>query len=123
MIATLDLNGPLEVEILENGRSARVLSDYVCMSDREIIKVPANFLTDFASTPRIFWSIWPPIGTYTDAAVVHDYLYSEARYPREMCDRLFLYLMLAGKTNKFSARIIYRTVRIFGASHYCKKKE
>lgn len=38
------------------------------------ITVPAGYLTDGASVPRIFWSIIPPWGAYGQAAVVHDIL-------------------------------------------------
>lgn len=38
------------------------------------ITVPAGYLTDGASVPRIFWSMIPPWGAYGQAAVVHDLL-------------------------------------------------
>ncbi|MCO6401333.1 MAG: DUF1353 domain-containing protein [Verrucomicrobia bacterium] len=38
------------------------------------LEVPAGFLTDFASVPRILWPIIPIAdGVYDPAAVVHDY--------------------------------------------------
>lgn len=40
----------------------------------DFITVPAGFQTDFASVPRIFWSLFPPDGRYTGAAVVHDWI-------------------------------------------------
>jgi hypothetical protein len=42
--------------------------------DRTIV-VPAGFVTDLASIPRLLWNVLPPIGAYDDAAVVHDYLF------------------------------------------------
>lgn len=36
------------------------------------VYVPAGYLTDGASVPRIFWSLIPPWGIYGQAAVVHD---------------------------------------------------
>lgn len=41
----------------------------------EHIDVPEGFVTDFASVPRIFWTILPPTGPYGKAAVIHDALY------------------------------------------------
>ena len=35
--------------------------------------VPEGFVTDGASVPRIFWSVFPPVGRYFVAAIVHDY--------------------------------------------------
>jgi hypothetical protein len=49
----------------------------------EIIKVPVGFVTDFASIPRAFWSILPPIDNYAKAAVIHDWLYWEGIYTRK----------------------------------------
>lgn len=36
--------------------------------------VPAGFETDGATVPRLLWAILPSWGTYSRAAVVHDYL-------------------------------------------------
>lgn len=38
------------------------------------VTVPAGYLTDGASVPRIAWSIIPPWGSYGQAAVLHDLL-------------------------------------------------
>lgn len=38
------------------------------------VTVPAGYLTDGASVPRVFWSMLPPWGAYGQAAVVHDLL-------------------------------------------------
>jgi len=53
------------------------------------IDVPAGFLTDYASIPRLFWRIWPH-DDCAEAAVVHDWLYSQPD-----ADRLFADAMLA----------------------------
>lgn len=41
----------------------------------KIIDVPKDFITDGASVPRVFWSLFDPTGPYLQAAVIHDYLY------------------------------------------------
>jgi len=38
------------------------------------ITVLAGFVTDGASVPRMLWWLFPPVGRYFLAAVVHDYL-------------------------------------------------
>jgi len=38
------------------------------------VQVPARFVSDGASVPRILWMFFPPIGLYFYAALVHDYL-------------------------------------------------
>jgi len=39
-----------------------------------VIEVPAGFITDGASIPRILWALLPTWGRYSRAAVIHDYL-------------------------------------------------
>src|SRR5690349_15758103 len=39
------------------------------------ITVPAGFVTDFASTPRIVWAFMPKSGEWDSAAALHDYVY------------------------------------------------
>lgn len=84
------------------------------------ILVPAGFVTDGASIPRIFWSIMGPFGSYFDAAIVHDYLYSEHNqiFARAECDKILLEAMAASGVGWLTRRVIYRAVRIGGASHF-----
>lgn len=44
------------------------------IAEGEWVTVPAGYLTDGASVPKIFWNIIPPWGVYGQAAVVHDIL-------------------------------------------------
>lgn len=41
----------------------------------EAITVPVGATTDLASIPRPAWSLLPPDGPWTKAAVIHDFLY------------------------------------------------
>lgn len=38
------------------------------------IDIPTGYLTDGASIPRFLWWVLPPLGEYTQATTVHDYL-------------------------------------------------
>lgn len=90
----------------------------------EFIKIPSGFVTDFASVPRIFWSIIPPDGKYSQAAVLHDYLYSRMGevehgdytqvYTRKECDKIFLEAMKVLGVGWLKRRVMYRAVRIWG---------
>lgn len=51
--------------------------------------VPAGFLTDFASVPRIFVWLLPRYGDYSKAAILHDWLLREAPISRADADGLF----------------------------------
>ena len=78
------------------------------------IKVPVGFTTDFASIPRLFWIIYPPDGQYTQAAVLHDYLYNIQDRPRATADAIFLEAMQVLGVPFLRRKIIYRAVRLFG---------
>lgn len=86
-----------------------------------VIKVPKGFDTNFASIPKALWSLFPPLGKYTQASILHDYLYAEGRpkgYSRKYADDIFYEAMRSSHVNIFSAKLIYWCVRVFGASHY-----
>lgn len=80
----------------------------------ERIVVPWGFSTDFASVPRLLWNIFPPDGTYTPAAVVHDYLYRKTVFPRSLCDAVFLEAMNACRTPWHERTIMWIAVRLCG---------
>lgn len=92
-----------------NRLSGRVFEWELCESvsyrlvdtpESEVVNVPPEFRTDFASVPRPFWSIISPWGRHGRAAVVHDFLYqlggitdvaaqSMRRPPKREADRIF----------------------------------
>lgn len=84
-----------------------------------LIRVPDGFVTDFASVPRIplaFW-LFGGIGDY--AACVHDYLYRNGLFPREVCDAIYREILLhVDKTSEFRASAMHKGVRFGGASSY-----
>lgn len=116
---------PLVVEKLEKMLwKVRSSFDYHLGSEDsdEVVSVPEGFITDFASVPRLFWIILPPDGQYTQAAVLHDYMYSDQYYKRAKCDRLFIEAMKVLKVPVVNRIIMYRAVRMFGWLAWKKKK-
>lgn len=88
---------------------------------RQAIVIPEGFETDFASTPKLLYSIFPPIGIYNKAAMIHDFLYSkECRYDisRQSADKFFLQAMEVLKVPKWKRKLMYLAVRIFGKKHF-----
>ena len=79
-----------------------------------LIMVPAGFVTDLASIPRLFWNILPPFGKYTRAAIVHDWLYRTQMRTRETADRVLWDGMVACGVPWWQRVIIYQNVRWFG---------
>ena len=84
------------------------------------IAVPNGFLTDGASVPRIFWSLFSPFGDYFGAALVHDYLYSTGnrKFSRRESDRIFLEAMEDAGVSWIKRQTIYRAVRLGGSSSF-----
>lgn len=97
-----------------------VAQDFAVQTKHGTIVVPKGFPTDLASTPRLSWIILPPFGRYTQASVVHDYLYSLPMYDRKTADQIFYELMIKFKTYKWKATIMYYAVRIFGGLYKTK---
>lgn len=90
--------------------------------------VPAGFVTDFASVPRILWSVIAPTGAHSRAAVIHDFLYAAkppvsynkdgvtVRMPlaRSQADTAFYEAMLADGVPPSRAWVMWAAVRLFG---------
>ncbi len=106
---------------------ARLISPLRVQVGGHVVEIPAGFVTDFASVPKAFWSIFPATDPhYLRAAVVHDWGYQfGGMYPladgglldlsqRSKVDVLFLDLMQAEGANWISRRVIFRAVRTFG---------
>lgn len=81
-----------------------------------VITVPGGFITDGASIPRCFWNILAPFGEYFEAAIIHDFLYTEEnrRFTRKQSDDIFMEAMFNVGIGWFTRGLIYRAVRLFG---------
>jgi len=83
------------------------------------VEVPAGFRTDFASVPRACWSIAPPTGDHSRAAVIHDYLYSRAaNCPRFLADAIFRHAMQVSGVALWKRWLMWFAVRLFGWTAY-----
>lgn len=65
--------------ILPAGRRWTVLQSFSYQARRDQFTVPEGFDTDFASVPRVFTWLLPRYGRWTQAAILHDFLWSLAR--------------------------------------------
>lgn len=82
------------------------------------IFVPTGFKTDFASVPRIPFIYWLVGDTASEAAVVHDYLYTTKFYSRSKSDGVLLEASLCCKVKLWRAYLMWAGVRCFGWSHW-----
>ena len=110
---------------LSDGKRQELFQDYSYDINGYIITVPKGFITDLASVPRSFWTIFPPFGVYTPAAVIHDFLYSEYNATginRTLSDKIFLFIMRELGVGFFKSKTMYRGVRLFGETSWKNKK-
>ena len=80
------------------------------------VDVPVGFVTDFASIPRVFFSMLRPDGNYTFAAIVHDFLYWSQDRSRDEADDIFRLSMQDLSIPSITIEAIYMGVRRFGES-------
>lgn len=89
------------------------------ISEEEHVTVPAGYLTDGASVPKVFWNIIPPWGIYGQAAVVHDIICeyltvvkngAPERVSRARCDEILNEAMYALGVPDFKRMTIYAAV-------------
>ena len=89
--------------------------DYYSELLGENIIVPPEFVSDGASVPKIFWSIYPPFGRYLQSALIHDYYYHLGRLglapvSKATADKIFREAMEVQGVNKFTRNLMYRVV-------------
>ena len=80
------------------------------------VEAPTGFVTDFASIPRVFWSLLRPDGEYTYPAIIHDYLYWTQIRPKDVADEIFRASMQDFNLSSKIITTIYNAVRLGGQS-------
>lgn len=118
--------GPLTITELDNEvRLWRLETPLVYevghLGSGRVVEVPAGFITDGASVPRPFWSLLPAWGSYSRAAVLHDYLLVRLYGPdphaealsRLQADRIFLEAMNVLGTGAITRTLLYAGVRLW----------
>jgi hypothetical protein len=83
-----------------------------------IITVPAGFVTDFASIPRLPFVYLAEGGRGNRAAVIHDWAYSTQFVDRATADKVLREALIASGYSKATAALFYAAVRLGGASHW-----
>jgi len=86
-----------------------------------VVTVPEGFRTDLASVPRFARPLFQPDGRHAAAAVVHDWLYCEAKISRRVSDLVFYEACLVLSVTRWRADTMYRAVRVGGANGYGRK--
>jgi hypothetical protein len=100
----------------------QVEQDFAYASDvaKKTITVPAGFVTDFASVPRIPL-VYDGLGDlFQRAAVVHDKLYSTGEVTRDIADQVLLEAMALDGVSWVKRKLVYAGVRVGGGSHFAQ---
>lgn len=101
--------------------SYELSSPLVWQDSEHVIMVPAGFVYDGASVPKVLSSLVPRFGgRYDRATALHDWCYTHGVMERAECDKLFYKAMRSDKVRWVQAKVLYWAVRIFGAKHYKK---
>lgn len=82
----------------------------------ELIVVPVDFKTDFASIPWLFRKIFPTTGRFNEATVIHDYLCflsNKGLYSRQEADNVFFEAMKDLGVRKYRSFIMFNGVRLY----------
>ena len=105
---------PLEVS-REKGLGWRLLRPFIFKSEvlKQTIFVPAGYVTDFASVPRLPLAFLLTGDHAHASAVVHDYLVEYKVVPRKLADQVFREAMQIEKIPRWRRILMYSAVRLY----------
>ena len=82
------------------------------------VEVPAGYLTDFASVPRLPLAYLLYGGKGKRPGALHDLLYHSRAVPRELADKVLREAMLACGYSAATAWVFYQAVRVGGQKRW-----
>ena len=113
---------PFITDLTVTERSAgkwELTNDLVYQGKIETFTIPAGFVTDFASVPRLFTWLVPSTGEYTKCAVLHDWLLETKAVSRCDADGIFRRTMREMGVAILRRRVMWAAVRVAGGSASC----
>lgn len=115
----------LTITALADGMNWKVFQPVVYevgeVGSDNVITVPSGFITDGASVPRPLWDLLPAWGTYSRAAVIHDYLCRliddghphPLAFDRKTADGIFYEAMVVCGTGATMRWMMWAAVRFY----------
>lgn len=96
-LSITQLSGRKNWRLFRLNETTTFFPDEVSWRIGEGVEIPAGFITDGPSVPRVFWSVLPVLGSWALAGVLHDWLCCriELGHPhplakdRRACDAMF----------------------------------
>lgn len=112
----LDIPATPVIEAFTDGRNWMLQSYLIHRfgSTPHVLIVPAGFVTDLASVPDIAEPLLPRAGEYSNAAIIHDYLYWTQSCTREQADNLMSIAMKEAGVAPWKDLLIHSAVRLGG---------
>jgi hypothetical protein len=109
----VNFSGPLTLTQV-TASTWRVEREFSYVSGIDCINVPVGYVTDLASVPRPFRWLIPKSGGYNQAAVMHDYIYTDQWHnvPKSRADYMFYEAMGVLGVGRVKRRLMYWAVRI-----------
>ncbi len=99
-----------ELQPIGKGEYFKLLEDYVYGG----ITVPAGFVFNMASTPRVIWTFISPFDL-GPSAVIHDWLYNtHYDFTRKDADQILMRMMQQSGISRWKRHAAYRAVRLLG---------
>lgn len=101
--------------------------EYRCPRTKQTYVVPKLFISDFASIPRIFWTLvgHPADHRWREQSVLHDFLCRTGIIPRKVADQIYYDSLREGGLGYLQAQAIYFAVRMgsltFAPDNYIEK--
>lgn len=122
------INNPVKTSYIIDSRKRTkwktfVLEDEVIveLSNGVLLEIPAGFMWDKSSSPRIFWSLIPPFGNFEIAALIHDYIYVNCKdkFTRQFADlEMYKWSIAIQGTKKISWYNIDNTIRYYAVKWF-----
>lgn len=107
----------------ERGRKCwRLHASYRCpLPDGDVIEIPAGYVYDLASIPRLLWDRIGPHELSTVAPLIHDFIYDHRgelptgrTFTKKEADEIFRALMERQNVPAWRVALGFAAVRLFG---------
>jgi hypothetical protein len=101
-----------------------LLEDWRVVVDGFIITVPAGRITDFASVPRCIQWLLSDRAVYSNASIIHDWLYFSGEHDHETCDAVFHEaLKEMDGAGWFDRTVMFLALLLFGGAAYRRHRK
>lgn len=106
-----------QVVLLDDGRKLKLMVDFTYIQqDDESWPVPAGWIVDGASIPRVFWTLigGPLEGRCRNASIIHDHFCDTHARPWRDTHRMFYEAMRRSGMGEAKAKLMYYAIYRFG---------